>query len=216
LPITTYAELQAAIADWVERGDLNDRLPTFIANAEAKANRLLRERRQQAQSTASIGTPLTALPADFREAITVELQAGPAESYERLRAAPFDTLAGLGDWTGGEGRPRFWSVLGEQLMLHPGPDQTYTVRLTYFARAPALSEANPSNWLLDEGPDIYLDGALAAFHEWNRDWEAANRHLQKFETGLAELMAQRRSPPATLRTEPVLSRAHAYDINSDI
>jgi hypothetical protein len=216
LTITTYTDLKGALADWVERGDLADRLPTFIAHAEAKANRLLRERRQQAQSTASIGASLTALPADFREAITVELKAEPLETYERLRAAPFDALASFDDVSRGTGRPGFWSVLGQQLMLHPTPDQAYAVRLTYFAKLPALGEANPSNWLLEDGPDVYLDGALAAFHEWNRDWEAANRHLQKFEAGLAELMAQRRAPPAALRAEPGLSRARGFDINSDI
>jgi len=32
--------------------------------------------------------------------------------------------------------------------------------LVYYARIPALSDSNTSNWLLDYSPDIYLYGAL--------------------------------------------------------
>lgn len=214
MTITTYAGLQAAVADWVERGDLTSRLPTFIANAEAKANRLLRERRQQGQSTANVSTAMMALPSDFREAITIELRTDSSEPYSRLEPVPSDMAAtlSLGLPTG---RPRFWSVLGDELHLHPAPDGTYALRMAYFAKVPALSDGNPSNWLLQDGPDIYLDGALAAFHEWDQDWEAANRYFQKFETGLAELIAQRRGPGPKLRTDLHAAGRGAFDIFND-
>lgn len=40
--ITNYADLQAAIANWLARADLTDQIPTFIALAEARLNRDLR------------------------------------------------------------------------------------------------------------------------------------------------------------------------------
>ena len=42
MAIGTYAELQTAVANWLDRDDLTDRIPEFIALAEAKMNRNLR------------------------------------------------------------------------------------------------------------------------------------------------------------------------------
>jgi hypothetical protein len=44
MAITTYAELQAAAANWLVRGDLTARIPEFITLAEARLNRVLRAR----------------------------------------------------------------------------------------------------------------------------------------------------------------------------
>jgi hypothetical protein len=210
--ISTYADLTAVISDWVERGDLATRIPTFIAAAEAKVNRWLRDRKTEAQDTASVDTALTALPDSFAEAITVQIRPNDAEPYARLDPAPADVVAGLDT---AAGRPRIYAILGDQLMLHPPPDGPHTVLLTYFTKLPALSDANPTNWLLAEAPDVYLDGALASFHEFDQNWEAAGRYLQKFEGGLAELRAARRRPAGKLRVEAGLMTRAAYDILRD-
>lgn len=212
MTISTYAELQAAVADWVERGDLTTRSPTFIANAEGKVNRALRERRQQSQDTASISTQLSALPSDFREVVTIQAKAATDSSYTKLDPMPSDVMADANN--DATGRPRFWGLIGDQLMLYPAPDQAYTVLLTYYNKVPALSASNTSNWLLEDAPDVYLDGALAGFYEWDQNWEAANRYLQKFEAGLAEVMSQRRAPAAKLRTDIIVGR-RTYDIQTD-
>lgn len=217
MPITTYAELQAAVADWVERGDLTARLPTFVANFEAKVNRWLRERRMEAQDTASVDTRLTALPADFAEAITVQARTGAETAWSKLEPAAADVLASYDADLGAVGRPRFYAVLGGQLMLHPTPDQAYTVQLTYFEKLPGLSDANTSNWLLAAAPDVYLDGALAGFHEFDQNWDAANRYLQKAEGGLAEIRSAQRRPAGKLRVDAALQpRPRTYDITRDI
>lgn len=223
MTITSYTALQSAISDWVERSDLTTRLPTFIANAEAKGNRILRDRRQQAQDTASITTQFSALPTDFAEAITVQARLNASEAWTHLDPTPSDVLAQYdagGSTTivtsASTARPRFWTTLGTQLGLYPTPDQAYTIKLTYYTLIPALSDTNTSNWLLAAAPDVYLDGSLAGFYEFDRDFEAANRYLQKFEAGLAELLASRRTPVGRLRMEPGLVRPRLYDITRDI
>jgi hypothetical protein len=214
--ITTYAELQAAIADWVERGDLTSRLPAFVANAEAKANRWLRDQKLEAQDAASVDTALTALPQDFAAVITVQLRLGASEPYSRLDPALSDVLASYDSDVGARGRPRFYGLLGPQLQLYPAPDRAYAVLLTYFAKLPALSDTNTTNWLLEDAPDVYLDGSLAGFYEFDRDFEAANRYLQKFEAGLGELRDARRRPTGKLRVDAALQRQRNYDITRDI
>ena len=44
MSLTSYTELQQAIADWLERADLATRIPDFIVLFEAAANRRLRVR----------------------------------------------------------------------------------------------------------------------------------------------------------------------------
>ena len=39
MAITTYAELKTAISNWLDRTDLDDRIPEFIALAEARHRR---------------------------------------------------------------------------------------------------------------------------------------------------------------------------------
>ena len=52
MAIGTYAELQTAVANWLDRDDLTDRIPEFIALAEAKMNRVLRISLMENVSTA--------------------------------------------------------------------------------------------------------------------------------------------------------------------
>ena len=42
MAIGTYAELQTAVANWLDRGDLTERIKEFIGLAEARMNRVLR------------------------------------------------------------------------------------------------------------------------------------------------------------------------------
>ena len=47
MAITTYAELQSSIADFLDRDDLTSVIPTFISLAEADMNRQIRHWRQE-------------------------------------------------------------------------------------------------------------------------------------------------------------------------
>jgi len=53
MAISTYSELQTAVANWLDRDDLTDRIPEFIALAEARFNRVLRLRSMESKQTAS-------------------------------------------------------------------------------------------------------------------------------------------------------------------
>ena len=53
MAISTYSELQTAVANWLNRDDLTDRIPEFITLAEARFNRALRIRAMEGLYTAS-------------------------------------------------------------------------------------------------------------------------------------------------------------------
>lgn len=53
MAISTYSELQTAVANWLDRDDLTARIPEFISLAEARFNRDLRIRAMETKQTAS-------------------------------------------------------------------------------------------------------------------------------------------------------------------
>ena len=156
--MNTYAQLKTTIADYLNRDDLTTIIPTFIQMAEAKFNRKLRVRQMIKRATAPIDTAFFAYPSDWLEAKEFQLNTNPitrlefvTEDYGNfLRQSRFVAA----------GKPRYYSVVGSQLEFIPTPDTTYEGELTYYAKIPALSDSNTSNWLLAYAPDLYLYGAL--------------------------------------------------------
>jgi hypothetical protein len=154
----TYAELKSTIADYLNRDDLTAVIPTFIKLAESKFNRKLRVRQMIKRATAEIETAFFAYPGDWLENKEFQLNTNPitklefiTESYgNELRARRFASA----------GKPLYYTVVGSQLEFIPTPDTTYDGELTYYAKIPALSDSNTSNWLLAYAPDLYLYGAL--------------------------------------------------------
>jgi len=87
------------------------------------------------------------------------------------------------------GRPRFYANIGDTIEVFPTPDADYTMQLQYYAKTPALSDSNASNWLLLDAPDVYLYGTLiqsapylqddARTQTWAALYAAALQSLQK-------------------------------------
>jgi hypothetical protein len=157
MSITTYAELQSSIADWLLRDDLTSVIPTFISLAEAKFNRRIRDYRMVKRATAQVDTPYFAIPSDWQENIRFQLNTSPITTLEYVTP---DQAAEEKRLYNSSGRPAFFTMIGDQFQIVPAPDSQYDAELTYYSKIPALSGSNTSNWLLEKAPDIYLYGAL--------------------------------------------------------
>jgi hypothetical protein len=138
--ISTYSELKTSIADWVVRTDLTSVIPDFITLAEAQMNREVRDRRMIKRATAAIDAGYTAVPT--LEFVTPD----QAAEEQRLDSS--------------NGRPQFFTMIGEEFQVVPSPDSSYTGELTYYEKIQSLSDSNTSNWMLENHPDIYLYGSL--------------------------------------------------------
>lgn len=161
MDLTTYTGLKAAIADYLNRDDLTDQIPGFIALAEAKIKRKVR-RKTVRNDAFSISAEETSLPTDCAEVrYVLPLTGSPSRDVPLKLATP----AMLADWramtSGVSSVPRVFAVLDSKLLVAPPPDQAYTHRLVYFQSLTALSGTNADNPVLLEAPDIYLYGALA-------------------------------------------------------
>lgn len=173
MSITTYSELQTAVANWLGRDDLTARIPEFIALAEAKMNRTLRCFQQEGRSTASVNLSNTepqfiTLPTDFQMMKSLRLSGvtGKPRLQYLTNSQLDDYRTGVNDQTG---QPQFFSVFGTELELAPTPDSAYTLEMIYRANIPALTNTNTTNWLLTLAPDAYLYGALLEAAPYMRD-----------------------------------------------
>lgn len=156
--LTTYAGLQASVAEWLADARLDDRIPTFIQMAEAALRRDTRVRKHTCRGTFTITSDGDALPNDYGELVSWEHD-GPAY-YGRIPI--IGDLAGVRQRLGltAAGAPRYAAIRGNRLYYAPSPDQSYTTRMSYLRKLTALSATNTSNWLLEEHPDAYLYASL--------------------------------------------------------
>ena len=161
MAITTYAELQTAAANWLDRTDLTARIPEFIELAEANFNRVIRQPDMVTKNDSfSIASRYTTLPTDTLEIVRIVVDLTPVIVLEYLTPEEISERRIVMTATG---KPYYFTVIGgssNQLEVVPSPDSTYTASIVYYTRIPALTDSATTNWLLDSHPDIYLFGTL--------------------------------------------------------
>ena len=163
MAIGTYAELQTAVANWLDRDDLTDRIPEFIALAEAKMNRNLRISLMENVSTAITmvaGTRDYDLPTGFTGMKEFHLTTSPIVALSYITPEMMNRM-----WAGSnQGKPQAFTLFSDagtrKVKIGPAPDSAYTTSMLYLKKIDNLSVANPTETMLTENPDVYLYGAL--------------------------------------------------------
>ena len=158
MALTTYAELQTSIAEFLNRDDLTAKIPDFITLAEAQMNAELRHWRMEKRATASLDSQYTAVPLDFIQPVRFSIIGSQISSLSQtdsktitdLRAANSNAL----------GRPTEYTIIDGSIEVFPTPDTTYTLELLYYENLDALNNGNTSNWVLQYYPNAYLYGSL--------------------------------------------------------
>ena len=209
MAITTYAELQAAAANWLVRADLTARIPEFITLAEARLNRVLRARLAETEAalTATAGGRFIPLPAGFAEPLALWIVSGA--NREVLRFIEPSLLGA----TSLQGRPASWSIDGSNLAFDRPCDQAYGLVLRMLVKF-ALSDAAPVNGLLADHPDVYLFATLCEAGPFLRDDALAAAYEARLERAVGEVNAKdaRARAARTLITETPRHRGGEFDI----
>ena len=185
MALNTFAGLKATIADYLNRDDLTAIIPSFITIAEAKFNRKLRVRQMVTRAEGQIETAFFAYPADWLEAKEFQLNTNPITRLKFVTEAQGDELKATRYTT--VGAPVYYTITGSQLEFIPTPDTTYSAELTYYAKIPALSDSNTSNWLLAYAPDLYLYGALIEATPYLKDDERLPVWSQMYVNSLGDI-----------------------------
>jgi hypothetical protein len=154
--LSNYTELQASVADFLNRSDLTSVIPDFITMAEADFNRTLRVRDMVKRSRAPITSQYVKLPPDFMGMKNIDLLTDPVTPLTYKNLSELDAHRRR-DSTG---KPLYYAIVQDNIEFAPVPDGDYTIEVVYYGKIEALSSENLTNWLLDNHPDAYLYGTL--------------------------------------------------------
>ena len=180
MALSTYSDLKTAIANNLARTDLTDQMDDFIDLAEARLGRELKTRSQESSTNVSTGDEFVSLPTDLRRVRLVRITTGTPSVL--TSNTPQDLFA---NFDTGQGRPTHFTIIGEQLILRPIPDTTYTVRITMGTGMDSLSDSTTTNTVLTRYPDAYLYGCLAAAYRYLLD-EARSQFYDALATQIIE------------------------------
>ena len=158
MALVNYSDLKTSIADWLNRSDLTTTIPDFITLAEAGFNKEIRNRKMIKRATATIDSQYSAVPADWLQTVDFVIETNPVVTLEFITNEKLDKLR---ETYTSSGTPKFYTIVGQELEVLPVPDSaTLTGEITYYSKIPNLTDVNPTNWLMNSSPDIYLYGSL--------------------------------------------------------
>lgn len=192
MALSNYSELQAAVLafNWArDSGSVTD----FIALAHSRINLGLRAPFMEKTADITISSYRIAAPSDFAavkrlwidSSVDTPLRVTSAERVAYLRAV---YAAGRPEWFAIEGDSD-----GEYFVFAPDPGSSYTGKLLYKRRLPALSAGTDTNVVLARYPNLYVYGALAEAAAYADDPTRLATYQPKFEALLAAVNAQTQS-----------------------
>lgn len=144
-----YNELKIAVKNYFHRGDIEARIPTCIQLAEAFLFRELSVVPIQKKASGTTTDGLIALPDDWKSTARLSAFAYGVEyvlDYGRVGD----------DATDQGGIPNSYVAEGSNLRIFPNAGTGTEYTLYYTPRLAALSESNPTNWLLENAFDLYF------------------------------------------------------------
>lgn len=153
MPLTTYAELQDAVTDYLDDTTMTARIPDFIRLFEVKARRALRTSDATATATATTNSSgQVSLPDDYRAVRRVSINGTGLNFISPDDASDRNT-------TQSARSVYAYSIEGRTLTVVPA--KSVDIVLVYAQALPFLSNTSTSNWVLTRHPDAYLYGTLA-------------------------------------------------------
>jgi hypothetical protein len=188
MAISNYTELKTAVANWLDRDDLTDRIPEFIALAESRFNRLLRIRAMESKQTASTvsGQQSLALPSRFLQMRNLQINTSPVTPMQYVTPEIFDRLYGGSS----NGTPKFYTIIANELQLGPTPDTVQTVEMLFYERFENLSGTVTTNWVLTNAPDVYLYGAMLEAEPFIMNDPRVQLWATAFQQSIADIQEQ--------------------------
>ena len=216
MSITDYAELQTAVGKWLNRGDADtlERIPEFIELVDARLNRLQLTREvkelfldngsgELSFNSFAPGTgptssiPLTESMTNLRSLVLFCVEHADAPgTFKPPLTAPGVVLVSpelLYEHRSVNVTARMpfkAAVLPDRIVLSPLPDAVYRWQIRVEVHE-ALSDALPTNTVLDTAPDVYLYGALVESAPYLKDDERLPVWEQRFLSAIEELQQAR-------------------------
>ena len=177
--MNTYPELLEAFRRWIKREDLDGLFPDFVTLAEARIYRGLRISALESGFTGTISAYTLPKPSDW---ITFKSLWSTAEPSQPITARPLEYLIANEN----EVHPRHFAAEKNTFRFDCAGG---SVRGTYYAKAPGLTDIAPTNALLTAAPDLYLFATLGEAHLYAMDDQQAGFWNGRTEVLIAQLNA---------------------------
>ena len=188
--ITSYTTLITAVADWLDRDDIDSGIETMVGLMESRLYRKLRIRFMESALSVAISNGVAAVPADFLEFKQAWLDTNPTQPLEPVSIA---TLYNHYPVRSADSRPLMVAIREGNFEFGPYPDADHTLSGTYYARPTALSTSNENNWLTANAPDVLLYGTLLHTAAYVGDDERLATWTSAYDRLLDELNDQERT-----------------------
>jgi hypothetical protein len=168
--IANLDDLKEWIADEVDRdlAEIGDRLSKCIRMAEADFNRRLRARQMEQTSIGTASTEDTDLPSDYLAMRAIYEEGSPDRPLKAISPTAIRQ-----SYDGTAGTPVAYALVAGGIRLAPPPSSPVQMTMDYWAQIEPLTLYSPSNWLLEEHPDLYVYGALFHYYRWAANREGA-------------------------------------------
>lgn len=180
-----YASLQADIAQWSLRSDMNSLIPSFISLAEDEIFRMhvspLRVREMETEEDLTVTNLTASLPADFLEA-----------RYIKRDNATRDTLFYFPPESWKPASSGYFTIVGNEIRLPTG--MTSNLKLVYYAKPDPLATTS-TNTILTKYYAAYLEAGLKFLYTYLRDGAKIQAAQMALDTYLAT--ANMRNKPAS-------------------
>jgi hypothetical protein len=199
--ITSYATLKTTVDSWLNRSDLTSVSETFIQLAESKLRRDPRARKLQTR-TFSVSADDASLPSDFDS--LQSLYHDGSTYYGPIVTTGPEVLGRIKGDRSASGVPTHAAIVGAAMRFAPVPDTTYNLKMTYWVLLTALSDDAPTNWLLEEHPDVYLYATLLESAPYLKDDPRVATWETQLEKRLEDMHQQthRQQFSGTMRAAP--------------
>ncbi len=181
LSFDSYDGLKNVVAAYLQRANLVSMIPLFIRQAEDRlTNNLITLPQQVAlpySLVPSAGTSVIELPSDFGALIRATYMNVPL-AYIPPQAIDIHQTAQ---------RSFEFSIIGSKFYLQTHSDGGAVLTLYYYSQLQGLSDANESNWLLEDYPSVYLYATLLEATPYIGDDARIPLWQQALATGVADI-----------------------------
>lgn len=143
-------DLMREVKEELNRADITDlELRSGIQLVEAYLNRNLRVSQMEVVTSIDLFAGVGDVPSDF-------LALRAMYDADRVAIPAVDAVAMIETETG---QRKVCAIVGNDFRVSPREDETVTV--IYWAKIPALTIDQQTNWVMDSFPDVYWFGVLA-------------------------------------------------------
>lgn len=173
MAISSYAELQTAVINWLHRSDISTIVPDFIMLGEKRIFREVRSIEMETALSSTIASGVIAVPSDYIELKSAYINTTPTS---KLIGSSVSQIYEKYPLRSSESKPKYIAREGSNFIFGPYPDSTYEVKGIYYAKLTSIDTS--ANALFVAHPDLYLMAALCESAPYLKDdnrittWEA--------------------------------------------